>query len=106
LEQPGSVIVVGERLAGSPGALTEALKLAKRTGAKIAWIPRRAGERGGVEAGALPGLLPGGRDATNEQARAGVAAAWGVDALPDSPGRSAAQIIAAAADGQLSGLVL
>lgn len=106
LEQPGSVIVVGERLAGSPGAFTEALKLAKRTGARIAWIPRRAGERGAVETGALPGLLPGGRDVGNEQARAEIAAAWGVDSLPDTPGRSASEIIAAAAAGQLSGLVL
>ena len=106
LEQPGSVIIVGERLAGSPGALTEALKLAKRTGARIAWIPRRAGERGAVETAALPGLLPGGRDAYNDQARAEVAAAWGVEALPETPGRSASEIIADAAAGELSGLVL
>ena len=31
------------------------------TGARLAWVPRRAGERGAVEAGTLPGLLPGGR---------------------------------------------
>ena len=27
------------------------------TGARLAWVPRRAGERGALEAGALPGLL-------------------------------------------------
>src|SRR5262249_48733270 len=54
---PGSVIVVGERLAGVPGGLSAALRLAAATGARLAWIPRRAGERGAVDAGALPGLL-------------------------------------------------
>jgi NADH-quinone oxidoreductase subunit G len=57
LEQPGAVILVGERLATSPGALTAAADLAKRTGASLAWVPRRAGEVGAVQAGALP--LPG-----------------------------------------------
>lgn len=106
LKAEGSVIIVGERLAGSPGALSEALRLAKRTGARLAWIPRRAGERGAVEAGALPGLLPGGRDATAASARDAIAQGWGVETLPDAPGRSASEIIAAAAAGKLSGLVV
>ncbi|WP_084105149.1 NADH-quinone oxidoreductase subunit G [Demequina sp. NBRC 110056] len=106
LAEQGAVIVLGERLASVPGALAEALRLAKRTGARLAWIPRRAGERGAVEAGALPGLLPGGRDAAVDAARATVAQAWGVDALPGTAGRDAAGIIAAAAAGDLSGLVV
>jgi NADH-quinone oxidoreductase subunit G len=61
LKEPGAVILVGERLAEVPGALTAAARLASVTGAKLAWIPRRAGERGAVDAGALPNLLPGGR---------------------------------------------
>ena len=61
LRQSGSVILAGERLAEVPGALTAAAALAEATGAQLAWIPRRAGERGAIEAGALPGLLPGGR---------------------------------------------
>ena len=40
--------------------------------------PRRAGERGALEAGALPTLLPGGRPVADAAARAEVAAAWGV----------------------------
>ncbi|WP_188037439.1 NADH-quinone oxidoreductase subunit G, partial [Actinotalea sp. JY-7885] len=52
-----SVILVGERLATVPGGLSAVLRLAERTGARLAWIPRRAGERGGVEMGTLPGLL-------------------------------------------------
>ncbi|MCU1600372.1 MAG: nqo3, partial [Frankiales bacterium] len=56
-----SVIVVGERLASAPGALAAVARLAEETGADLAWIPRRAGERGAVDVGALPTLLPGGR---------------------------------------------
>ncbi|GMA36096.1 hypothetical protein GCM10025876_23000 [Demequina litorisediminis] len=106
LKAEGSVIVVGERLAGSPGAFTQALALAKRTGARLAWIPRRAGERGALEAGALPGLLPGGRDVTSASARQTVAEAWGVDSLPEAAGRDAAAIIADAAAGKVGALVL
>jgi NADH-quinone oxidoreductase subunit G len=106
LSQPGAVIIVGERAAGAPGALTAALALSKKTGAALAWIPRRAGERGAVEAGALPTLLPGGRDASALPARHAVAAAWGVADLPATPGRSVGDIIAAAAKGQLGALVI
>ena len=106
LKADGSVIVLGERLAAAPGALSEALRLAKRTGARLAWIPRRAGERGAVESGALPGLLPGGRDAASAAAREAVAEAWGAESLPEAPGRSAAEIIDAAAAGGLSGLIV
>ena len=106
LSEQGSVIIVGERAAGAAGALTEALALAKKTGAKVAWIPRRAGERGAVEAGALPTLLPGGRDVTKAAARSAVAAARDVDELPAEPGRSASAIIAAAAKGQIGALIL
>jgi len=106
LGEPGAVIIVGERAAGAPGALTAALALADSTGAKLAWIPRRAGERGAVEAGALPTLLPGGRDVTKAAARKAVAQAWGVDDLPAEAGRSAADIIAAAAKGQIGALIV
>ncbi|MYT15544.1 NADH-quinone oxidoreductase subunit G [Streptomyces sp. SceaMP-e96] len=106
LRADGSVIVVGERLAAVPGALTAAIRLASATGARLVWIPRRAGERGAVEAGALPGLLPGGRPATDPRARDEVAAAWGVAALPHRHGRDTGQIIEAAATGELSALLV
>ncbi|QGH70476.1 NADH-quinone oxidoreductase subunit G [Pseudactinotalea sp. HY158] len=60
LRADGAVILVGERLALSPGGYTAALALARATGARLAWVPRRAGDRGAVEAGLLPTLLPGG----------------------------------------------
>ena len=106
LREPGAVILVGERLAAVPGALTAALRLAHTTGARLAWIPRRAGERGAVEAGALPGLLPGGRPVTAAAARAETAAHWGVAELPARPGRDTDRILAAAADGDLDALLV
>ncbi|GEL96302.1 NADH-quinone oxidoreductase [Cellulomonas composti] len=106
LGEPGAVILVGERLAGVPGALSAVLRLAERSGARLAWVPRRAGERGGLEAGLLPSLLPGGRPVADAAARVDLAAVWGVDHLPDAPGRSTAAIVAGARDGSLGALVV
>ncbi|MGN0063627.1 MAG: NADH-quinone oxidoreductase subunit G [Nocardioides sp.] len=102
----GSVILVGERLAGVSGALTAALELSRTTGARLAWVPRRAGDRGAVESGALPNLLPGGRPVADAAARVDVAAQWGVDHLPETPGRDGDAIVAALASGELGGLVV
>ena len=106
LSMPGALILVGERLATSPGALSAAGRLATSTGARLAWVPRRAGERGALEAGALPNLLPGGRPVADERARAATAAAWGVDRLPDTVGRDTEAILAAARAGELQALLV
>ncbi|MDT5140880.1 MAG: NADH-quinone oxidoreductase subunit [Mycobacterium sp.] len=106
LSEPGAIIIVGERLAGAPGGLSAAARLADTTGARLAWVPRRAGERGALEAGALPGLLPGGRPLSDETARAQVSQAWHVSELPAAEGRDAEGILAAAADGTLGALLL
>jgi NADH-quinone oxidoreductase subunit G len=102
---PGAVLLVGERAAEVPGLYSAVARLAANTGARMAWIPRRAGERGALDAGAVPTLLPGGRPVTDPAARAEVERAWGVT-LPSQPGRDTAGIIAAAAAGQLGGLVI
>ncbi|HWS94249.1 MAG TPA: NADH-quinone oxidoreductase subunit G, partial [Mycobacterium sp.] len=102
----GAVIMVGERLATVPGGLSAAARLADVTGARLAWVPRRAGERGALEAGALPTLLPGGRPVADGAARAQVAAAWNVDELPAAVGRDAEHILAAATDGSLGALLV
>ncbi|HEX7740016.1 MAG TPA: NADH-quinone oxidoreductase subunit G [Marmoricola sp.] len=101
-----SVILVGDRAAEVPGLLAAVHELAKATGARLAWVPRRAGDRGAVEAGALPNLLPGGRPVTDAAARADLGAAWGVDKLPDSEGRDGDAIVAAAASGTLKALIV
>ncbi|ADD40989.1 NADH-quinone oxidoreductase subunit G [Stackebrandtia nassauensis] len=106
LRAPGSLILVGERLATVPGALTAAARLAKATGAKLAWVPRRAGDRGAVDTGLLPTLLPGGGEVDNDAARDALASYWDVEALPGQPGRDTNAILAAAADRELGGLLI
>jgi NADH-quinone oxidoreductase subunit G len=106
LKLPGAVILVGERLAGSPGAFSAASRLAAATGARLAWVPRRAGDRGAVEAGALPGLLPAGRPLEDASAREQTAAAWNVDELPTAKGRDTTAILAAARAGELGALLI
>ncbi len=104
--QPGNVILVGERAALAAGALAAAAEVADATGARLAWVPRRAGDRGAVEAGCLPGLLPGGRPLADKAARVDVATAWEIDSLPATEGLDAAAMLAAAAAGELQALVV
>jgi NADH-quinone oxidoreductase subunit G len=101
-----AVILVGERLATVPGALTAAADLARATGARLAWVPRRAGDRGALEAGCLPTLLPGGRPVADAAARVDAATAWGVEHLPETPGRDTDAILAAVTAGEVRGLVV
>ncbi|MCZ4518502.1 NADH-quinone oxidoreductase subunit G [Rhodococcus ruber] len=94
LREPGSIVLVGERLGTVSGGLSAASKLADDTGAKLAWISRRAGERGALDAGTLPNVLPGGRPVVDASARAEVAAVWGVAELPADVGRDTGAILA------------
>ena len=107
LGQPGAVILVGERIASVVGGPSAVAALATETGASLAWVPRRAGERGALDAGALAGLLPGGRQLVDPSARKQVAAAWGIDAseLPTGVGFAGENLLAAARDGVLGALV-
>jgi NADH-quinone oxidoreductase subunit G len=101
-----SVILVGERAAESAGVLSAVAALADSTSAKIAWIPRRAGERGALEAGAIGNLLPGGRPVTDASARVDIAALWGTDSLPSAEGKSAQEIYAAVNAGEVGALLV
>jgi NADH-quinone oxidoreductase subunit G len=87
LGKPGAVIMVGERLGSIAGGLSAVARLADGTGARLAWVPRRAGERGALEAGALPNLMPGGRPSSR-------------------PGRDTAGILAAVAKGALGAVLV
>jgi NADH-quinone oxidoreductase subunit G len=101
-----SVILVGERAAGLSGTFSACHRLAERTGARLAWVPRRAGDRGAVDAGCLPNLLPGGRPVSDAAARVDTQTTWGVGSLPSLEGRDADEILIAAADGELAALVV
>lgn len=99
------VILVGERAADCPGALSAVLRLAERTGARIAWIPRRAGDRGALDMGAVAGLLPGGRPVADAVARAQMQDVWGA-AVPSAQGRSCEEILAASVAGEVDALLV
>ncbi len=101
----GGVILVGERAATTPGLLSAVVSLAASTNARLAWVPRRAGERGALEAGLLPNQLPGGRPLSDAAARVDVGATWGTT-MPAVEGRDTAAILAAAASGDLGALVV
>ena len=101
-----SVILVGERLSESQGALSAVVELVTKTGAKLAWIPRRAGERGALEAGAIGNLLPGGRPVSDPKARVDIQAAWGVASLPSDVGRDTDSILADLQNGNIEALLV
>ena len=96
-----TVVLAGERLAASHGALPAAQQLAAALGGGFAWVPRRPGARGAVEAGLLPGTLPGGRPL---DAPGPVAEAWG--RLPDGPGLDARAILTEVLAGRITTLWL
>ncbi|OUZ10629.1 NADH-quinone oxidoreductase subunit G [Aeromicrobium sp. PE09-221] len=100
------VVLAGERLGQVAGGLSAAADLARRSGARLAWVPRRAGDRGALDAGCLPTLFPGGRPVAEAEARADLAAAWGIDQLPDAKGRDTSGIVAALASGELTSAVV
>jgi len=102
----GAIILAGERLATSPGALSAAVRLTHDRGIRLAWVPRRAGERGAVEAGCLPTLLPGGHPVADPVARQHLCSSWNMDDLPAEPGRDTAAILDAAAGDDLDALLI
>jgi NADH-quinone oxidoreductase subunit G len=95
------VVLAGERLARSPGALPAAAALADRAGGRVAWVPRRANARGAVDAGLVPGLLPGGRRLAEPGS---LSQAW--SRLPEGPGLDTRGMLEAAANGDLHALYL
>ncbi len=101
-----SVILIGERAAETVGTLSAVYEIAQSSGAKLAWIPRRAGERGALAAGALGNLLPGNRPVADTSARVDLQSAWGVSELSSQPGRSTTEILEALSDDSLDAVLL
>ena len=59
---------------------------------------------GGREVGGLANLMSAHRDIANPAHRAEVAALWGVQSVPDKPGKTAVEMFQAAADGEIKAL--
>ena len=97
-----SVVLVGERAAETQGALSAVAKIVKESGAKLGWVPRRAGERGAIAAGAMPNSLPGNRLISDAAARVDLATAWSVDSLPTATGLNTQEIV----DSDLQAVVI
>jgi NADH-quinone oxidoreductase subunit G len=104
-EGEGEVIVLAGWRGAATGGLAAAARLASTLGGRFAWVPRRAGDRGALDAGARPDLLPGGRPVGDAAARGELAEAWGAE-LPEAPGLDGPAMVAAAAAGELGVLVL
>jgi len=98
-----SVVLIGERLAETPGALFAITQLIAKSGAKLGWIPRRAGERGAIMAGAASNILPGNRLVADNSARVDIATVWSSDSLPSDPGLNTNEIINSSLDAVLIG---
>jgi NADH-quinone oxidoreductase subunit G len=104
-EGEGEVIVLAGWRGGATGGLAAAAELASALGGRFAWVPRRAGDRGALDVGARPDLLPGGRPVADAAARGELAEAWGAE-LPEAPGLDGPAMVAAAAAGELGVLIL
>src|SRR5215218_10263387 len=104
-EGEGEVIVLAGWRGGATGGLAAAARLAATLGGRFAWVPRRAGDRGALDVGARPDLMPGGRPVGDATARGELAEAWGTE-LPEGPGLDGPAMVAAAAAGELGVLVL
>src|SRR6266542_1321206 len=105
--EPGAgpvVVLAGWRAAGT-GALAAAVRLSEELGGAFAWVPRRAGDRGALDVGARPDLLPGGRLVSDDGARAELGGAWAAE-LPAEPGLDGPAIVRRAAEGRLGVLLL
>ncbi|HEX2025777.1 MAG TPA: molybdopterin-dependent oxidoreductase, partial [Actinomycetota bacterium] len=100
-----ALVLAGERLGASVGAVSMAVSVAEGVGARFALLPRRAGDRGALRAGVHPGLLPGARSVADAAERAEVESAWGGSA-PAEPGRDTAAILEAAARREIEVLYL
>ncbi len=101
-EVDAPVVLVGER-AGA-GSISAAAALAAAGDGGVAYVPRRAGARGAIEAGLAAGLLPGGRRLDDADDRAAIEEHWG--ALPAERGRDLHAILTDAAAGRIDVLHL
>lgn len=100
-EAGGSGVVIGGERLGADGA-GAALALASSTGARFAYVTRRANDRGALRAGVHPSMLPGGRSLTDPD---DVEPIWG-PLMDREPGRDTHAILEACVERQIEVLFL
>jgi NADH-quinone oxidoreductase subunit G len=96
----GGLVIAGPRLADHAQGVSRAAAFAAETGARFAYVTRRANDRGALRAGVHPQLLPGGRRFGNAQERSEVETLWGPIIVGDD-GRSWRDILQACADREI-----
>ncbi len=99
------LVIAGPRLSAHPQGVSAAERLARATGARFAYVTRRANDRGALAAGVHPFLLPGGRRFGVDDERAEVEALWG-PILAAQEGRNWRGILEACADREIDVLFL
>ena len=99
------LVIAGPRLADHYQGISRARGLAAETGARFAYVTRRANDRGALQSGVHPYLLPGGRRFGDAQERTEVETLWGPIIVGDD-GRSWRGILQACADREIDVLFL
>jgi NADH-quinone oxidoreductase subunit G len=99
------VMLAGPRLADGGNQAWGIAELAGTTGARFAYVTRRANDRGALVAGVHPALLPGGRRFGDADDRTEVETLWGPIIVGDE-GRDARGILQACADREIDVLFL
>ena len=99
------VMLAGPRLADGGNQAWGVAELADMTGARFAYVTRRANDRGALVAGVHPTLLPGGRRFGDAEDRTEVETLWGAIIVGDD-GKDARGILQACADREIDALFL
>ena len=99
------LVIAGPRLADHRQGVSRAGGIASETGARFAYVTRRANDRGALVAGVHPSLLPGGRRFGLDAERTEVENLWGPIIVGDE-GRSWRGILQACADREIDVLFL
>jgi NADH-quinone oxidoreductase subunit G len=100
------LVLAGPRLSAAPSRGVEIAEgFARRVGARFAYVSRRANDRGALQAGVHPALLPGGRRFGVAEERTEVESIWGPIIVGDE-GRNWRGILQACADREVDVLFL
>jgi NADH-quinone oxidoreductase subunit G len=99
------LVIAGPRLADHPQAVEMAATLATDTGARFAYVSRRANDRGALVAGIHPSLLPAGRWIADADDRREIEDVWGALSNGDQ-GRDWRAVLEASANREIDVLFL